>query len=1688
MDINEEKAENTPAGGVLVGKRDGQTIIHDKGTMSGYLVGKLHKDGGIKAVNKATGQPLEMQGGEIVITAPAVADTTKREFEGKMMTNREILSKINSDGGGVSFADGGDIPAKIHTTDCEYKFGGKVVKDTDIAHSLGMNSTLKKGKQHFSSGDTTYDVDAIYNAIKKGKLRLKTKEVETFPMKYPVYDKHYAENHKIDFRKPNGITVRTESGEEVLIDGNHRMNNAYSKGRKTMKTYYIEDPKQIAKFTKKNKFELGGENKTGGHLSSGKSLKQIAEMHNVSLAHINEQLAKGLEVEKEHFADFKERTRVAKDHLVENPNYYTILEKAGLKDGGHLRPHHKKGEDLVKDAKDGNTPARDLNNYNDLLDVQADGQVGGDSGIEMDGALVTGDAGAVDAFAKGGIFPRVNHSDKLGKEFVYQGGKFLIVDFPNKQGSWNKGARFRGKTASHHTYLIKLDEVKTDMDKNLFMKFEIPYFYNSDLDYWENFVGLPSVNSKGTVSKFLEDRFFNFFPEDVKLANGGEVNDNLWQSVKDKFSQVFWEEDDGDEIYANEVKAEERVWIFDRYSPYMGRVSWEDAKSMFLKSLTDEEKKIVNIEYNLREVSEAFGLMWEKKILVKRKKKIEEVDDLSELLEMVKSGNYANGGLTPYDANQEGDSFPVLSTGGGVEPIKVEKIIISQDLRRDKGYSRFVKKEFTDFQSFKNALKELVEEEDKKIPNAVNNGGFLIRINEDSGDSPYFWFEFNNKQKNTVSKFNPSTGKVSDFEKQLKKKRPKVFNSLNWSEFFGLGSKAPASTSAQPLNLSNTKVWLGEDYKQNLDLIKKIQEKAFELGWGWGYKGEDKIVNDKIGAQAFYFDEYNVITYSSGISGRSFYELNNGKELTPEQILGIPTTNSNSKKTIVPKFVEQIEVKYLDKDGNTIRSNMTYDAKELYEKLADLRKNGFGDVSVTPLGKNIGGKPKYVPISNNIWEYNLYTLTEDEGRLYTMNTISSDFPDLDFSKFRVLKTLNPISKKPIIEYVTVKDKLLFPYGQNVYRGSGLLPLFKSIYENSLNKFAEVELDVVINGIPNNLPFNLKLVDVVGYDWQMNPMEITEQELENKIKNDWLSEYDWETYFHTPQVDYINVFSVENSQFLGRYNNVSEFLSEISSAGFNYNQVLIQVNGIVTNYSNEFLYINNGSKVPNIDTNNDFYEDVIEDLEHIYPTYDWSKFGLSYMNNYGANEVMYFRLEYGSKAIFCNNPNELFVAIRDAEKLSVENSKPILCKIYSIQKSEHGYTFDRNDHLSIEDGFITKISDNYGKDFLRKWLENLFSWANEFLVDKFFEEKAQTPTLNTVVPKIVETGVYDLSSAISKLEKASSSVVTEYNKEIYDQSLKFLYDTKATYELALKFTPESAFMYERLDILKKVADIEKQIKNIEDMKKGGTFYMLAKILEKLERGESWKLLEQSQDVITNQIPQSEIDIIIRSQKFKNWFGDWEKALINDEFDNVSKALTNGIPSVYHHGARRIKYTYREVSNGVLYLAENVSYAIWFSQNATAQTEEGNYLTECFVNIKNPIDLTAFHVNRVDLGDIVRYVDAIYPLAKIYDFIPAQVALLIKTNQPTNVVMWAWQLIRSYAKFVNHIKENTPYDGFLYYENNPSDQVVNPTTGQSEENVTKAVAIFKSHQVKVVDAVLFDGGLDDWRFENGGKIKN
>lgn len=63
-----------------------------------------------------------------------------------------------------------------------------------------------------------------------------------------------------------------------------------------------------------------------GGLSDGYSIQDIANLHGVDYNHIVNQLLMGGEVELEHTTDVKLAKKIAMDHLVEDPNYYTNLK------------------------------------------------------------------------------------------------------------------------------------------------------------------------------------------------------------------------------------------------------------------------------------------------------------------------------------------------------------------------------------------------------------------------------------------------------------------------------------------------------------------------------------------------------------------------------------------------------------------------------------------------------------------------------------------------------------------------------------------------------------------------------------------------------------------------------------------------------------------------------------------------------------------------------------------------------------------------------------------------------------------------------------------------------------------------------------------------------------------------------------------------------------------------------------------------------------------------------------------------------------------------------------------------------------------------------------------------------------------------------------------------------------------
>jgi hypothetical protein len=113
-------------------KANGKTTNNAKD--GGFFEGKSHAEGGIKAVNVDTKQPIEVEGNEVIINKRSVADDTLHNFNGKKMTNRQILSEINQAGGGVAFKDGGKTDCGCN--DNEYEDGG----NTTIVDEVGSMS------------------------------------------------------------------------------------------------------------------------------------------------------------------------------------------------------------------------------------------------------------------------------------------------------------------------------------------------------------------------------------------------------------------------------------------------------------------------------------------------------------------------------------------------------------------------------------------------------------------------------------------------------------------------------------------------------------------------------------------------------------------------------------------------------------------------------------------------------------------------------------------------------------------------------------------------------------------------------------------------------------------------------------------------------------------------------------------------------------------------------------------------------------------------------------------------------------------------------------------------------------------------------------------------------------------------------------------------------------------------------------------------------------------------------------------------------------------------------------------------------------------------------------------------------------------------------------------------------------
>jgi hypothetical protein len=226
-----------------------------------------------------------------------------------------------------------------------------------------------------------------------------------------------------------------------------------------------------------------------------------------------------------------------------------------------------------------------------------------------------------------------------------------------------------------------------------------------------------------------------------------------------------------------------------------------------------------------------------------------------------------------------------------------------------------------------------------------------------------------------------------------------------------------------------------------------------------------------------------------------------------------------------------------------------------------------------------------------------------------------------------------------------------------------------------------------------------------------------------------------------------------------------------------------------------------------------------------------------------------------------------------------------------------------------------------------------------------------------------------------------------------------------------------------------------IKKIEDSLKENSEKLQSEIL--FEPASFYKKYFLS---LTAPMSENLVENVLKNERFKAWFGN-------------SKVIdTNGNPLVLYHGTGGLQQEFDEFMFKLYpgaYFAVNKSYSEWF-----AKVKTNNLMYHVFLRVENPIDISAYGVEKVTYEDFTTYLELKYSIK-----LPENKLLKAMSDKESGI--WAWRYLRFAPDWIKFIRDANYYDGFVYYENNPSDLI------NGKENVTKAWLVFKANQIKSAD---------------------
>ena len=224
---------------------------------------------------------------------------------------------------------------------------------------------------------------------------------------------------------------------------------------------------------------------------------------------------------------------------------------------------------------------------------------------------------------------------------------------------------------------------------------------------------------------------------------------------------------------------------------------------------------------------------------------------------------------------------------------------------------------------------------------------------------------------------------------------------------------------------------------------------------------------------------------------------------------------------------------------------------------------------------------------------------------------------------------------------------------------------------------------------------------------------------------------------------------------------------------------------------------------------------------------------------------------------------------------------------------------------------------------------------------------------------------------------------------------------------------------------------------------------------------------------------EINELIRTPQFIEWFGDWELAYQYKDVKGLkfdcSKVLNeNYEPQIVWHGTGGEFSYFKYDTFPASYFAVNKSYAKWF---ADLHGGDEGYVLPFFLNVKNPLDLTHFGTREISSKD---FFDYMY-LQTGLDMEGLQINPIFADSSFRPVETWVY--LRNNPKMLKKISELQIFDGIHFYETNPSVPM-----GENAHE-TEVWITFRPDQAKLADpsrGTILMASLKSFILKRGGKI--